>query len=76
MKPRLCLWFSKQLPKEIIAPTNQRLAAANDMMHCFSLHPAKFARLISIKQAHDMQVLLHRSMSHEDRNYYFWLMPT
>jgi hypothetical protein len=50
---------------------NQHLTAANNMLHCFSLHPAKSAGWIPIKQAHDIQVLPYRSMSHEDWNYHF-----
>jgi hypothetical protein len=64
-------WFSKQLPKDILALTSQRLAAADTMLHCFGLHPAESAGWILIKQAHNIQVPPHRSMSCEDRNYHF-----
>jgi hypothetical protein len=68
-------WFSKQLPKELIALASQRLAATNNLVHCFSLHPAKTAGRISIKQAHNIQMLPHRSMAREECNYRSSLMP-
>jgi hypothetical protein len=54
-----------------LALMSQHLAAAGNMLHCFSLHPAESAGCIPIKQAHNTQVLSHRNMSCEDRNYHF-----
>jgi hypothetical protein len=61
-------WSDRPVPKDVIALISQRLAAANNMLHCFSLLPAKSARWIPIKQAHSTQVPSHRSMSCENRN--------
>jgi hypothetical protein len=36
-------WFNKELTKEIIMLRSQGLAAANNMVHCFSIHVAKSA---------------------------------
>jgi hypothetical protein len=44
-------WFEKRIPKNVIALTSQRLAAANNILHCFGLLPAESAGWISIKQA-------------------------
>ena len=38
--------------------TSQRLAVANNMLHCFSLHPAESSGWIPIKQTHNVQVPL------------------
>jgi hypothetical protein len=43
--------FNKQIPKNIIALTSQRLAAASNVLHCFGLLPAESAGWVSIKQA-------------------------
>jgi hypothetical protein len=61
-------WFDKQIPKNAVPLTSQRLAAANNMLHCFSLLPTEFAGWIPIKQAHGIQVPSYRSMSCEDGN--------
>jgi hypothetical protein len=45
-----------------MALRSQRLAAANNTLHCFSLHPAESAGWIPIKQAHNIQVPPHRSL--------------
>jgi hypothetical protein len=45
---------------------SQGLAAANNMVHYFSLHLAKSTVWITIKQAYNTRVLLHRSMAHEN----------
>jgi hypothetical protein len=47
-------WFDKQIPKNVVALTIQRLAAANNMLHCFGLLPAESAGWIPIKQAHSV----------------------
>jgi len=52
--------------------TSQRLAAANNVLHCFSLHPAESADWIPIKQAHNTEVPSYRSMPCEDRSYHFY----
>jgi hypothetical protein len=49
-------WFNKQIPKNVVALMSQRLAAANNMLHCFGLLPAESARWIPIKQDHSIQV--------------------
>jgi hypothetical protein len=49
-------WFEKQIPKNIVALTSQRLAAANNMLHCFSLLPAESAGWIPIKQAQTWRI--------------------
>jgi len=41
---------------------SQRLATANNVLHCFSLHPTRFADWIPIKQAHSKQVPPYRSV--------------
>jgi hypothetical protein len=46
--------FDKWIPKNIIALASQRLAAAEDMLHCFTLLPAKSEGRIPFKQAHDI----------------------
>ena len=61
-------WFNKWFPKDIVALTSQRLAAAGDMLHCFSLFLAESAGWIPTKQAHDSQMSSYRSMSSEDCN--------
>jgi hypothetical protein len=66
---------SKELPKEIITLTSQGLAAANNMLRSFSLHLAKSAVWLTIKQAHNIQVLLHRSMAREECYHRSQLMP-
>jgi hypothetical protein len=68
-------WFNNQIPKNIKALTNQSLAAANNVLHCFSLLLAESASRIPFKQAHDTQVRSHRYMSGENSNYHFELMP-
>jgi hypothetical protein len=62
--------FDKPVPKDVIALTSQRLAAANNMLHCSSLLPAESAGWIPIEQARSIQVPSYRSMSCEDRNYH------
>jgi hypothetical protein len=42
-------WFDKQIPKNVVALTIQRLATANNMLHCFGLLPAESAGWIPIK---------------------------
>jgi hypothetical protein len=59
-------WFDKQIPKNAVALTSQRLAAANNMLHCFSLLPAESAGWIPIKQVHSIQVPSYRGVSRED----------
>jgi hypothetical protein len=44
-------WFDKQIPKNTAALTSQRLAAANNMLHCFSLLPAESVGWLHIKEA-------------------------
>jgi hypothetical protein len=61
-------WFDKWVPKDIIALASQRLAAADNMLHCFSLLPAASAGRIPFTQAHDIQVPSYRSLSCEDRS--------
>jgi hypothetical protein len=68
--------LDKQIPKNIIALTSQRLAAADNMVHCFSFLPAESAGWIPIKQARNDQVLSYRSMSLEDSNCRFQKIPT
>jgi hypothetical protein len=51
-----------------MALTSQRLALADNMLHCFRLHPAKFAGWIPIKQTHNIQVPPYRGMSCKDRD--------
>jgi hypothetical protein len=63
--------FSKQFPEDIIALMSHHLAEANNILHCLSLHPAKSAGWIPIKQAHNIQVPPHRNMACEDCNCYF-----
>jgi hypothetical protein len=36
-------WFKKRFPKHVVALWSRCLAAASDMLHCFSLHPAESA---------------------------------
>jgi hypothetical protein len=60
---RLCLFLLvQQLPKNVVALTSQRLAAAHNILHCFSLLPAESAGWIPIKQAHGIQVPSYRSI--------------
>jgi hypothetical protein len=61
-------WFEKHIPKNVIALTSQRRAAANNMLHCFGLLPAGSAVWIPIKQARSIQVTSYRGMSREDGN--------
>jgi hypothetical protein len=51
-----------------MALTSQRLAAADYMLHCFSLLPAESAGWIPIKQAHNIQVPPYRGMSCKDHD--------
>jgi hypothetical protein len=67
-------WFDKQIPKNV-ALTSQRLAAANNMLHCFGLLPAESAGWIAIKQAQGIQVPSYRRMSREDGNSQSQEMP-
>jgi hypothetical protein len=60
---------ANSFPKNFKTLTNQRLAATNNMVHSFSLQPAKSAGRISIKEAHNIQELPHRSMACEECNY-------
>jgi hypothetical protein len=64
-------WFNKQLPKNVVALTSQCIAAASDMLHCFSLHLAESAGWIPTKQARNSQMSSYRSMSSEDCNCHF-----
>jgi hypothetical protein len=68
-------WFHKRFPKKVVALSSQCLAAASNMLHCFSLHLAESAGWISTKQAHNSQMSCHRSMSSEEWNCHFYLMP-
>jgi hypothetical protein len=43
--------FYKEVPKEIITLASQGLATANNIVRCFSLHLAKSAVWITVKQA-------------------------
>jgi hypothetical protein len=45
----------KQIPKNVVALTSQRLAAANNMFRCFGLLPAESAGWIPMKRAHSIQ---------------------
>jgi hypothetical protein len=36
-------WFDNEIPKNVVALTNQLFAAANNMLHCFGLLPAESA---------------------------------
>jgi hypothetical protein len=67
----LYLLVQQAVPKDVIALTSQCLAAANNMLHCFSLLPAESACWIPIKGAHSIQVPSYRSMSRADSNYHF-----
>jgi hypothetical protein len=49
-------WFEKQIPRNVVALTSQRLAAAINMLHCFGLIPAVSAGWIPIEQAHRKMV--------------------
>jgi hypothetical protein len=69
-------WFDKQIPKNAVALTSQRLVAANNMLHCFGLLPSESAGWIPIKQAHSIHVPSYRGMSHEDGNCQSQEMPT
>jgi hypothetical protein len=51
-----------------MALTTQRLATEDNMMHCFSIHPAESAGWIPITQAHNIQVPPYRGMSCKDRD--------
>jgi hypothetical protein len=75
MRPFLCLLVQQRTFKDIVTLASQGLATANNMVCCFSLQLAKSAVWITIKQAHDVQVLLHRSMVREECNYHSQLMP-
>jgi hypothetical protein len=69
-------WFHNRFPKNIIALSSQCLAAADDMLHCFNLHPAKSAGWIPTVQAHSLQMSSHWSMSSENCNCHFsWCLP-
>jgi hypothetical protein len=60
---------ANSFPKYLIALTSQCLATTNNMVHSFSHRPAKYAGWISIKEAHNIQLLPHRSMACEECNY-------
>ena len=51
--------------------TSQRLATANNVLHCFRLHPTESADSIPIKQAHNIELPPYRSMPFEDHSYHF-----
>ena len=59
------------LPKTKVALTSQCLATANNVLHCFGVHPTKSADCIPIRQAHSVQVPPYRSMPCVDRNCHF-----
>jgi hypothetical protein len=66
---RLCLFLlvrQADSQKTLVALTSQRLAAANNMLHCFGLLPAESAGWIPIKHADSIQVPSYRGMSRED----------
>jgi hypothetical protein len=67
---RLCLFLLVRQAdsQKVVALTSQRLAAANNMLHCFGLLPVESAGWIPIKQAHSIQVPSYRGMSREDGN--------
>jgi hypothetical protein len=67
---------STNIPKNVVALMSRRLAAANNVLHCFGLLPAESAGWIPIKQAHGIQVPSYRGMSHEDGNCQSREMPT
>jgi hypothetical protein len=46
-------WFNLQTFKNIIALTDQSLAAANNVLYCFGLLPAESAGRVPFKQTHD-----------------------
>jgi hypothetical protein len=64
------------MPKNFMVLMSQRLAAADNMVHCFSFLPAESAGLIPVKQAHNDHLLSYTSMSREDSNCRFQKMPT
>jgi hypothetical protein len=64
-------WFNKRFPKNVVALSSQCLAAAGDMLHCFSLHLTESAGWISTKQAYSSQMFSHWSMSSENCNCHF-----
>jgi hypothetical protein len=68
--------FNKQIPKNVVALTSQRLTAANTMLHTSSLLSAESAGWIPIKQANSIQVPSYRSMSSEDGKWQSQEMPT
>jgi hypothetical protein len=67
---------STNIPKNVVALTSQRLAAANNMLHCFGLLPAESAGWIPIKLAHSIQVPSYSGMSPEDGKSQSQEMPT
>jgi hypothetical protein len=42
-------WFHKHFPKNVVALSSQCLAAASNMLHCFSLHLAESAGCFTTK---------------------------
>jgi hypothetical protein len=58
-------WFKNWITKNIIVLSCQCLAAAGDMLHCFSLQPAKSAGWIPNVQAHSLQMSSYLSMYSE-----------
>jgi hypothetical protein len=44
--------FNQQAPKDIIALTSKRFAAAGNMQYCFNLLPAESAGRVPFKQTH------------------------
>jgi hypothetical protein len=60
---KLCLFLlvrRTDLQKRCSADESQRLAAANNILHCFGLLPAESAGWIPVKQAHSIQVPSNR----------------
>jgi hypothetical protein len=56
-------------------PASHRLAATDNMLHCFDLLNAESAGRIPLKQAHGAMVRFYGSMSRENRYYRSELMP-
>jgi hypothetical protein len=76
---RLCLFLlvrQADSQKNVVALTSQRLAAANNMLHCFGFLPAESAVWIPIIQAHSIQVPSYRGMSRKDGNCQSQEVPT
>ena len=66
-----CLLVLQPPPKDTIALSSQRLTTANNVLHCFGLHPTKSADWIPIKQTHSVQVPPYRSVHCVGCSYHF-----